>query len=257
MAAVAAAIVAGRAASMTAPHESALFGEVPVLIVRPGGADGAASRGKATALPTVVWFHGFGADKERHLPELQRFAAAGLLAIGVDAVGHGQRRLPDFERLVARSPSASAALFESLLAQTVAEVPRLIDTLVDRGLTDPQRIHVAGVSMGGCIVYGAIAADRRVGAAAALLGSPAWLCPDGVDFPLDRFFPTALLSIAAENDAVVPPPAAQALHQRLVPAYARQPDRLRYRVIPGASHFMLPEQWAGAVGQASAWLARF
>ena len=36
-------------------------------------------------LPTVLWFHGLAADKEVHLPELHRFAATGLLAVGVDA----------------------------------------------------------------------------------------------------------------------------------------------------------------------------
>ena len=30
--------------------------------------------------------------------ELRRFAATGLLAVGVDAVGHGERRLSDFEQ---------------------------------------------------------------------------------------------------------------------------------------------------------------
>jgi hypothetical protein len=58
---------------------------VPVLLVRPVAARG--------PLPTVLWFHGLAADKEVHLPELHRFAATGLLAVGVDAVGHGERRL--------------------------------------------------------------------------------------------------------------------------------------------------------------------
>ncbi len=231
--------------------DSRLLGDVPVLIVRPGGAS------SANALPTVLWFHGLGADKELHLPELQRFAAAGLLAVGIDAVGHGRRRLPDFEQQFAGSSVANARLFNALVARTVAELPGLIDALVDRRLTDPQRIGVAGVSMGGCIAYGALVADRRLRAAAALLGSPAWLRPERADFPLDRFFPAALLSITAENDDVVPPAAALALHQRLAFAYRQAADRLDYRVIPAASHFMQPAQWANAVGQASTWLARF
>lgn len=226
-----------------------LLGEVPVLIVHPPGG--------AAPLPTVLWFHGLGADKESHLPELQRFAAAGLLAIGVDAVGHGQRRLRDFEQRFAQPPAQRERLFNTLVAQTVAELPGLLDALVDSGLSDGQRLAVAGVSMGGCITYGAASRDRRLRAAVALLGSPAWLFAQQGDFPVARFFPTALLSITAENDCVVPPAAARTLHEALAIHYASHPERLDYRVIAGAPHFMNGEDWARAVGDASAWLAGF
>ncbi|MBK8384811.1 MAG: prolyl oligopeptidase family serine peptidase [Candidatus Accumulibacter sp.] len=142
--------------------------------------------------------HGLGADKELHRSDLQRFAAAGLLAIGVDAVGHGQRRLPDFEQQFAQPPAQRERLFNTLVAQTVAELPGLLDALVDGGLSDPQRLAVAGVSMGGCITYGAVSRDRRFRAAVALLGSPAGLfaarrrccrgalLPDGLAFDYRR-----------------------------------------------------------------------
>lgn len=229
--------------------ERRLLAEVPLLIVCPAGG--------VMPLPTVLWFHGLGADKELHLPELRRFAGLGLLAIGVDAVGHGQRRLADFEQQFARPPAQTARLFNSLVAQTVAELPRLIDALVDGGLSDPQRIAVAGVSMGGCIVYGAASNDRRLRAAVALLGSPAWLQPANAALPVEHFFPTALLSITAEKDEVVPPAAARALHGQLEARYRQQPDRLDYRTIAGASHFMSPEDWCSAVDDACAWLVRF
>ncbi|MCB1966561.1 MAG: hypothetical protein KDI64_11100 [Candidatus Accumulibacter sp.] len=229
--------------------ERRLLAGVPLLIVHPAG--------RVTPLPTVLWFHGFGADKELHLPELQRFAGAGLLAIGIDAVGHGQRRLADFEQRFAQPPEHASRLFDSLVAQTAAELPQLIDALVDCGLVDCGRIAVAGVSMGGCIVYGASSSDCPLRAAVALMGSPAWLHPDGADFPVDRFFPTALLSITAENDEVVPPMAARALHGQLEARYRQDPERLDYRTIAGASHFMSPEDWSHVLDQTGAWLVRF
>lgn len=227
----------------------AMFARVPALIVRPVGGDAPA--------PTVVWLHGFGADKELHLPELCCLAEAGLLAVGMDAVGHGQRRLADFEQQFSGSPAGNPRLFYRLVSRTAAELPQFIDMLVEGGLTDPKRVAVAGVSMGGCIVYGAVTADRRIGAAAALLGSPEWLLPDSPHLALDRFSPTALLSITAENDTVVPSAAAQALHTRLSPRYREHPDRLSYREIAGAPHFMSPEDWASAVGLAREWLTSF
>ncbi len=220
--------------------------QVPVLIAHPVG--------RLAPLPTVLWFHGFGANKELHLPELCRFAEAGLLAVGVDAVGHGQRRLGDFDQQFSRDSTDSLALFNGFVSGTVAGLPLLIDTLVARGRSDPERIAVAGVSMGASIVYGAIARDRRICAAVALLGSPGLGSPD---LAVEHFFPTALLSITAEQDTLLPPTAARALHAKLAACYRAHPDRLSYREIPGASHFMLPEQWDSAVAQATAWLSRF
>ena len=229
--------------------ERRLLGEVPVLIIRPAGA--------TMPLPTVLWFHGLGADKELHLSELQRFAAAGLLAVGVDAVGHGQRSLRDFEQQFAQPHVHREALFNGLVARTVAELPGLLDLLVDSGLSDPQRLAVAGVSMGACITYGAVSADRRIRAAVALLGSPAGLFTEDVNASVAHFFPTALLSITAENDMVVPPAAARALHERLAIHYAGQPERLAYRVMAGAPHFMNAADWIRAIADARTWLVRF
>ena len=223
--------------------------QVPALIAHPGG--------RLAPLPTVLWFHGFGADKGLHLPELCRFAEAGLLAVGIDAVGHGQRQFADFDQQFSRGSTESLQLFNSFVSNTVAELPLVIDTLVARGLSDPERLAVAGVSMGAAIVYGAIATDRRLRAAVALLGSPGELGPDSPRLAIEHFFPTALLSIVAGQDTVVPPIAARTLHQRLAACYRVHPDRLSYREIAGAAHFMLPEQWDDAVAQAREWLVRF
>jgi pimeloyl-ACP methyl ester carboxylesterase len=232
---------------MTATVERERVAQVPLLIVRPNGS--------SAPLPTVLWLHGFGASKEVHLPELQRLTEAGLLAVGVDAVAHGERRRVDLEQQFTGLPHDNARLFGEIVRQTAAELPLLIDSLVERGLSDPQRIAVAGVSMGGCIVYGAIPLERRIRTAVALLASPEWALPPGV--AVERFYPTALLSITAAQDTIVPPAAAQALHERLTPLYRVQEDRLHYHEIAGVSHFMPAVDWASAVARASAWLSRF
>ena len=225
------------------------FGQVPALVARPAGAH--------APLPTALWFHGLSADKELHQPELERLAASGFLAIGIDCAGHGERRMPDFDRQFSQPPAPTDRLFRTLVAQTAAEVPALIDILIDRGLSDPHRIAVAGVSMGACIVYGAVATERRILAAAALLGSPEWAYPNSPHDHWDSFYPTALLSITAEYDDVVAPAAARKLHDALASRYAAQPERLRYRQIAAAPHFLSPEDWFSAVGDAIAWLQRF
>lgn len=226
--------------------EEQRLGPAPALIAWPQSA--------SRPPPAALWFHGLGADKHTHLPEIQLLAEAGFLAIGIDAAGHGARRLADFEQRFSGSAAQKHALFVSLVAQTIAEVPAIIDALFASVQVDRRRVAVAGVSMGGCIVYGIAAAERRIRAAAALLGSPEWTGPGGSRRPDDSLFPTALLSITAASDEVVPPRAARALHQTLRGAYRETPQRLRYREIPGAAHLLDPEDWEAAVREAIAWL---
>ncbi|MBL8390295.1 MAG: hypothetical protein JNN21_00255 [Candidatus Accumulibacter sp.] len=228
--------------------EESLLAGVPLLLVRPSGS--------ARALPTVLWVHGYGASKETHLAELRRLADIGLLAIGIDAVAHGRRRPAGFEHRVTGSPRETA-VFRQIVGDTVAGLPRLVDQLLERGLSEPGRIAIAGVSMGGCIVYGAVAADCRYAAAVALLGSPEWTRPEDDGAWLDAFQPTALLSITAARDSVVPPAAARELHALLAGRYRLQPERLSYRELADAPHLMPAADWATATGYAAAWLTRF
>ncbi len=114
------------ASAMNTEVERKRLAGVPELLVRPVAAPG--------PLPTVLWFHGLAADKDVHLAELRRFAATGLLAVGVDAVGHGERRLSDFEQQFARSPEDSLPLFKSLVARTLGSITQADRTSVASGL---------------------------------------------------------------------------------------------------------------------------
>lgn len=234
---------------MTGDLRRTTLAGVPVLIA------GATAAARAPA-PTILWFHGLAADKEVHQADLCTFADAGLLAVGVDAVGHGERRWPDLDQRLA-SPGDADRVFDELVAQTAVEVPLLVDALVAQGLADARRLAVAGVSMGGCIVYRTLASEHRLQAAVALLGSPARGRPREQPFPHADVFPTALLSITAELDEVVPPAAAIALHEQLAPLYARAPHRLCHRAIPAAPHFMSPPDWQRAIAEARHWLVEF
>lgn len=198
----------------------------PLLIVEPDGAPRA----------TLLWYHGLHADKETHRPELERFAAAGIRAVGVDAVGHGERALIGVEEF--------EPILDELVNQTVDEIPSLIDSL------HVSRIAIAGVSFGGFITYRAVPRDARITTAVALLGRP--------DAALARsFFPTALLSITAENDVNVRPDPARAFHQQLEPLYRQSPERLAYRELPGAVHMLTKEEWDASIDATIEWVLRF
>lgn len=234
---------------MTIAFEERRLGAVPALIARPSSA--------RLPLPAVLWFHGFTAGKDVHRPELTTLAEAGFLAVGIDAAGHGERRLLDFEERFSGPREKTDPEVYALIAETVAEVPGIVDVLCGDGLADEARIGAVGVSMGGMITYGAIATDRRIRAAVALLASPVWPHPASPHLEIDRFFPTALLSITAGRDENVPPAAARAFHAELEGRYCQHPERLRYVEIEGSLHMMTHEDWVWSIRESVDWLCRF
>jgi dienelactone hydrolase len=207
---------------------------VPLLLV--------SDRGRAPR-PAAFWFHGFNSDANANRAELERLAAAGFLAIGVDAVGHGARRWPNLDDIAAAAREETLRAMRIMVNDTAHELGTVIDVLAAEGEID-DRIGVAGVSMGGYLVYRALTLEPRIRAAVALLGSPD-------DIHDSALHPTALLSITAQRDVNVPPTDARALHDRL-----RWPTA-RYMEIEGAEHLMTQEQWNHAMDETVNWLTTY
>lgn len=224
---------------------------VPALVAEPCGSAG--RRG------TVLVLHGLGGHKGVQWPELAGLARAGFLAVGLDLPGHGARRYPDFDaRFPGAGPVAHRSFGEVVEAAT-REIPYVLDALVAKGWADAGRIGIAGVSMGGFVTYGAVLAERRLGAAVAVIASPEWDWA-GVASPHarpDAFFPVALFSVTAGSDELVPPAAARALHAALAPRYATAPARLRHAEVLGAGHMMPEPAWRGTWDEAAGWFTRF
>jgi uncharacterized protein len=206
---------------------------VPALVAYAGESD--------DARPLVLWFHGLGVDKETHRAELQFLAEAGFLAVGVDAVGHGERRWPHLQQLIDAPRAEAFATAVDVAVQTANEVPGIIDALILERLADPKHIALAGISMGAFTVYRALADRRgRAGCAVAILGSPRWPFASSPHNELDAFCDSALLSITAELDENVPPTAARELHYALE---RRCPEKHRYVELSGAVHLMSASHW--------------
>lgn len=200
---------------------------------------------------TILFYHGFGVAKETSTTILSSLAEAGFLALGIDGIGHGERRYPDFD---ARFPpfeprfkgnTQLEAAFLHVVQQTVGEVPRILDTLIARRWAYPDRIGMSGLSFGGMITYAAVVADKRIGAAAPVVGSPEWKLswPDSPHLHLDSFYPTALLSQTAGQDTNMLPGQVREFHRRLAPYYASAPERLRFLEYPNSPHHLTEEDW--------------
>ena len=214
---------------------------------------------------TILFYHGFGESKDGYIEVLERLAAAGFLAIGIDAIGHGERRYPDFaERFPPIQPPLVnnlqlEAAFLSVVHATVKEVPAIIDDLFERGWVYNGRLGMTGHSFGGFVTYAAVVADKRIRAAAPVVGSPEWKLswPESPHLHLDQFFPTALLSQTAHHDTRVSPEFARRLHQRLAPYYSQTPERLSYIEYPDSAHDLSVQDWQRAWDRVVYWFGRF
>jgi len=234
-----------------------LLAGVPALLVSDGPPAEAARRG------AVLVLHGLGGHKGIQEPELHVLARAGFLAVGLDAVGHGERHRPDLQARFDAGGEAAARAFREVVGGTAAEVPAVVDALLARGWGQAGRVGLAGVSLGGFVAYGAALAERRLGAVVPIIGSPDWTGAGGAaaagspHLAPERFFPVALLSVTAARDEVVPPAAVHRLHAALAPRYAAAPERLRHLEWGESQHMMRQEDWDATWREAAAWFGRF
>ena len=226
---------------------------VPVLLAHGAEHDGPPREGSS---PVVLWLHGFRAAAADNQAELARIAAEGFLAVGVDAVGHGERRDPDLAARIAASPGGALPVMLAQAEATAAELRALVRALAGAGLGDPSRVSLVGVSMGGFLAYRAatvLSELSELRAVVALLGSPEWPGDESPHRRPHAFHDVALLSITAERDASVPPEAARRFHAGLATSHP-DPARVRYLELSGAEHLMSGEQWEAAMTAMVDWL---
>jgi uncharacterized protein len=225
------------------------LGRTPALMVSQAPAELAAQRG------TVLVLHGFTASKDVQRTEVESLAQHGYLAVGLDAVGHGERRWPDFQQ---RFSGDGERPFFELVQQTANELPGVLAALRELELLCEGRLGAVGFSMGGTIVLGSVGHRCAFDAVATVVAPPHWR-QVGEDFAerLEAFFPTPLLMQTGERDEVISPAAARALAERLRPHYASAPERLRFVEYAGEAHLFSPNAWRQAWGEVLGWFDTF
>ncbi len=188
----------------------------------------------------VLVYHGLYADKETQRKELNSLGEAGFLAVGVDAVGHGERRhgdLPDRMRTDERK-----RYFLDLVRASTEEIPGLVQAL--RGLMKEEcGFGITGISMGGYIAYGAALQEKSLKACVPILGSPDWGGKNSPHHRSQEFWPVALLAHNAGQDKNVPPQQSAQFVEKLRPFYKDDPGRCAYFEYPESDHFMREQDW--------------
>jgi uncharacterized protein len=242
----------------TPTTETITIAGAPAFLTSHQGPEAAARCG------TVLVYHGFGGDKLNLAPLCEVLADTGFLAVGIDIVGHGERRLPAWDEVFsderwAEHEDETEAEFQKLQMATAAEVPRVVDELVARGWLHEGRLGITGRSMGGEISYLSVLNEPRIRAAAPMVGSPEWTLPwpESPHRHAERFFPVPILSHSAADDQFVPARYIRDFRDRLTPLYAAAPERLRYVEYPGQDHFLTPELWVEAYQRVAEWFQRW
>lgn len=121
----------------------------------------------AEPLPLVIFIHGFMSVKERNLHYGYMLAEAGFRVVLPEAIYHGQRN-QDFDE------KEYNIRFWEIVLNTINEINMLKEYYENKGLANPERIGVAGTSMGGIAALGALTQYKWIKAAVSLMGMPAY-----------------------------------------------------------------------------------
>lgn len=115
--------------------------------------------------PCVVFLHGYGGCKEDALNIAEIAGAEGYAVFSIDAVYHGERKVPGKEMY---SPNVTESI--SAVIQTVVDLRRGVDFLKTLSYIDGSRIGYLGGSMGGILGSIFIGVEHRIKAAVIIVG---------------------------------------------------------------------------------------
>ncbi len=130
---------------------------------------------RLSALPTVLFYHGFESSKEVYSYFAVALAQAGFRVVMPDADMHGSRDHGD--------PARRLAHFWDILKTNIDEMPSLEAALREKSLTAPGRFAVAGASMGGMTALGAMARYPQINSVACMMGSGYFMSLSHTLFP--------------------------------------------------------------------------
>jgi uncharacterized protein len=228
--------------------ERHLIQDIPTVILWEDQLETAIKKG------CILCYHGLTSSKDDWLHDLELIAEKGFVVVGVDNVGHGERKDPTQDKYSKDNP-AFWKNFVSAIQATACEIPLLIDELIKRGFALEHRIGGLGVSMGGLVLYSAILLEPRLSTVVTLVSSPQWWeleHPDSPHHHLEKFARVHLLSITAGQDTTVPNTYTKVFHKRLQAHFADYEQHFVHQDYPLSNHMLEPD-WHEAWKRALEW----
>lgn len=207
-----------------------------------------------TALPCIVFYHGFTSSKLVYSYFAVALAEAGFRVIMPDAAEHGARYRGDEQGRMQR--------FWPILMNNFIEFPALQEAIRDRGWLADDRLAVAGASMGGMTALGIMTHHPELKSVACLMGSGYFSSLSQALFPSPSFEAEQLVAwdvsqqlatLASrplllwhgDEDDVVPPGETFRLQQAL--QQNALADNLTCLWQKGVRHRITPEALAATV----------
>ncbi|XP_047972335.1 putative esterase YitV [Salvia hispanica] len=120
--------------------------------------------------PAVVFLHSTHKNKEWLRPLLEAYASRNYVAIAIDSRYHGERakNLTTYQDALVSSWKHGDTM--PFIFDTVWDLIKLADHLVERPDIDPSRIGITGESLGGMHAWFGAAADTRYSVVAPIIG---------------------------------------------------------------------------------------
>ena len=208
---------------------------------------------------SIIFFHGLGSSKNIQYNDLCKYAKNGYLAIGIDNWGHGDRKIENYDSYFDLKSEKFQNNYINSIQITANEIPQLITSLIDKHLISTNKIGISGISMGAIIGYRVIIIEKRISSATLFVGSPEWEIdlPESPHKHLSSFYPTALLSLVASKDSIVPHIHTKILHDNLISYYSKSPDRLKLIEYPESDHIMKSEDWDNGFDESIKWFDKY
>ncbi|KAJ4748852.1 alpha/beta-Hydrolases superfamily protein [Rhynchospora pubera] len=220
--------------------------------------------------PAIVFLHSSYMCKEWLRPLLEAYASRGYVSIAIDSRYHGERAHTNTTYVDALVSAWRMGDTMPFIFDTVWDLIKLADYLVERDDIDPAQIGITGESLGGMHAWFAAAADARYSVAVPIIGiqlqglilGRVWdrIAP-GLDSEFDSPYsvpaiaPRPLLVLNGADDPRCPLSGLKTPEERTSTAYKSFGSADKFKLIaePGIGHQMT----SSMVKEASDWFDRF
>ncbi|MGM7700871.1 prolyl oligopeptidase family serine peptidase [Pseudalkalibacillus sp. Hm43] len=210
--------------------------------------------------PTLTFLHGYTSSKEQNLSYAYLLAQKGIRVLLPDFPLHGERE-GDF------SHKERSWRFWEIVIQGIGELEKVMDHYIRKQLVDPERIGVAGTSMGGITMFGALTQYDWIKLSVSMMGTPCYeqfanlmlqsFQKEGVEMPVSmteleqkihdlKMFDLSqkpevlgdrpLLIWHGEADSVVPYQLTKSFHDRLLLDGYADHNQVNFITDPAAGH---------------------
>lgn len=224
------------------------IGEIPTIVLTP--------KDKMVSFPTIIFYHGWSSNKEAQRFRGFIFSSLGYQVIIPDAIFHGERNA-----LQNYNQKSAVKYFWDVILKNIEESDQIIDYAINNLKCDPNRIGVAGHSMGGVTSAGVFTENENIKASVVFNGSFNWKHsniifkeslegfgePDAkIQERIDSFDPIKnlekivdrpILMLHGGNDPVVNINPQRKFYEKILPLYN---DKLMIKFIeyPYLAHFV-------------------